>query len=251
MPEIELAYVQKDDRGEFMSDAVYTFWRGCQQLGIETVSFVQSEIDSIQLRRDTVVHGGVGMVRRAFERLGVDQPRLDGLPPKGLEAFYGRRMWATTMAEVRQRYETNEHIFIKPLNRQKAFSGHVTSGNVGDLVLTAGLDNNFEIMASEIIGFATEYRLMVHNATIVACRHYRGDFRIPLFFAVADAVVKAFKQAPVAYSLDMGVTPEGKTVVVEINDAFSLGSYGTGTNIYTKMVLDRWEEIVGLNQVRS
>ncbi len=243
---IDLAYVQREDHGEFLSDATYTFWRGCYLLGIETIAFRQPDIETIELRKETLVHGGIGMVRKAFGRLGVPQPHLHEVPPAELLPFYGRNMWATTMAEVRRHLEEDRHIFIKPLRRQKAFTGHVTSGSVGDLIKTAGFENTFEILASDVVNFVVEYRLFVHKGEIIGCRHYRGDFRKPLDFSVADAFVAAFKDPPVAYSLDLGVTADGATLVVEVNDAFSLGSYGLGPVPYARLVIDRWEEIVGL-----
>lgn len=242
---VERAYVQKEDHGEFLSDATYTFWRGCHLLGIETIPFQIKDIDTLPLTKETMIHGGVGAVRKILERMGVPQPHIDGMPPENLLKFYGRRMWSTTMSEIRRRYETNDHVFIKPLHRQKAFAGHVTSGLVGDLIKTAGFEDGFEILASEVVRFEVEYRLLIHKREIIGCRHYRGNFRKAIDFNVADAFMMEFNNQPVAYSLDIGVVGN-KTLVVEINDAFSLGTYGMAAVPYARMVIDRWEEIVGL-----
>lgn len=242
---IELAYIQKQsDHGEFLSEAGYTFWHGCQQLGIDTKPFFPEQIEELELRPETVVYGGIGMVRRALERLGAPQPRVDGMPPEECRAFYGRRIWATTMAEVREGYEDNRFFFIKPLKLHKAFVGHVTSGNLSDLAKTATLDNDFEVMASEVVTFRAEYRLFVHRKKVIGCRFYSGDFRVTPDFSVADHFLQRYQSQPVAYSLDLGVTDKGETLVVEINDSFSLGAYGLSSIPYTKMVTDRWEEMV-------
>jgi hypothetical protein len=50
----------------------------------------------------------------------------------------------------------------------------------------------------------------------------------------------------VAYSLDLGLAEDGRTLIVEINDCFSLGTYGFPALPYAQMVVDRWSEIVGL-----
>jgi len=244
-----------------MSQATATSWEGCQLLGIDTKSFTPAQIDDLPLTRETMVHGGVGMVRRALERLGVPQPKLDGMPPEALLPFFGRRVWATTMAEIRERLDREEWTFIKPLNQHKAFTGYVTGPSVSALARTAHFPDDFEICAQEIITFDVEYRLFVHDRrgfgkgiprwgeqkwSIIDCRYYRGDFRKSLDWSVVDACVAAFKDAPVAYSLDMGVTSEGRTCVVEVNDALSLGTYGIPPIPYTQMVVDRWEQVVGL-----
>jgi hypothetical protein len=242
---IKLAYIQKKD-GEFFSEAAYSFWKGCHELGIDTVGFEQADgIDGLDLTKETVVYGGIGHVRKAFTKLGVPQPTVGELPPPEVMGFYGRRIWATTMLEVRQGYEDNLFFFIKPLREHKAFSGHVTSASIATLALTARFPDNFEIVASEPVIFRAEYRLFVHNNKIRDSRFYRGDFRYSPHYTLADRFIATYKNPPVAYSLDLGVLLNGDTAVVEINDAFSLGHYGMPHTPYTQMVLDRWEEIVG------
>ena len=43
-----------------------------------------------------------------------------------------------------------------------------------------------------------------------------------------------------------GVTDDGKTLLVEVNDAWALGSYGTPPIPYTEMAINRWKQMVGL-----
>jgi hypothetical protein len=244
---IQRCFIQKH-KGEFFSEAAYCFWQGCQYLGYDTLFFEQEQgIDGLDLNRSTdMVYGGIGLVRKAFDKLGVKQPAIDGMPPESIREFYGRRVWATTMLEVREGYETGLHFFIKPLHAQKQFTGLVTSGRLSDLSKTAWLPDDFPIMASEVVSFESEYRLFVHERKIIGCKNYRGDFRKWIDFKVAEQVVAAYTDAPVAHSLDLGVTDEGRTLVVEINDAFSLGAYGLSSVPYTRMVIDRWEEIVSI-----
>lgn len=238
---IERAYVQKKD-GEFINDTAYIFWYGCQKLGIWTVPFTVEEIGSIELTPDTLVHGHIGPVRKAFTRLGVQQPSIDEGPPEELRPLFGRRMWRTTMAEVQRL--GSKRIFIKPFTQQKAFTGFVTSGEIRDLIRTAQFPDDFEILASEVVNFVVEYRLFIHHGLIVGCRHYLGDFTKLIDFDVALACVRAYESAPCAYSLDMGLTDDGRTLPVEVNDAFSLGAYGLPAITYAQLVIDRWEEIM-------
>jgi hypothetical protein len=242
---IDLAYIQKKN-GEFINETAFNFWHGCQMLGIQTIPFVAEEIEQLDLRKETLVHGYIGTVRRAFDRIRVAQPHLDEGPPEEILKFYGRNMWATTMKEVRERLAEDRHIFIKPLRKQKAFNGHVTSGAIRDLIQTAGFDDDFEILASEPVEFVTEYRLFVHHGLVSGCRVYRGDFTKMIDFSVVFEILKAFKKQPIGFSLDMGLTSDGRTLVVEVNDAFALGSYGQPSIPYAQMVIDRWCQIVGI-----
>ncbi len=243
---IDCAYIQKKG-GEFINETAFSFWQGCHLLGLETRPFEQEQLQHVQLTKECLVHGYVGTVRSALKALGVQEPHIDGLPPPALLPFYGRKCWATTMLEVRRGLET-ERIFIKPLNVQKAFNGHVTSGQISDLIQTAGFTDEFEVMASEVIDFVAEYRLFVGRGLIRGCRHYKGDFTEYPDFAVAYACVNAWTDAPVSYALDLGVTADGRTLVVEVNDFQSLGSYGLASIPYAEMVIDRWEQLVGIGE---
>lgn len=236
---IELAYIQKSIlTGEFTDDSGYQFWTGCQRLGIPTKSF--TNLAELPLTKSTLVHGGVQTVLKALARLGVADP---GVPsnPVSLKPWYGRRIWESTLGECKRNLRRN---FVKPSKAQKLFTGYVMHGDSRDLVELAEFDDDVEVLVSEPVKFESEYRLFVHRGTILGCRHYAGDFTKYPDFDVALACVEAFKKAPVAYSLDLGVTDDGRTLVVEVNDAYALGAYGFSPVQYAQMVVDRWAEIV-------
>jgi hypothetical protein len=45
--------------------------------------------------------------------------------------------------------------------------------------------------------------------------------------------------------MDWGVTRDERTLLVEVNDAYSLGSYGLDPLVYAPMLADRWFEMTG------
>lgn len=244
---IDVAYIQKKG-GEYVNETAYSFWYGCRQLGIETRPFEAEEVKTLPLTKETLVHGHIGPVKEALHRLGIPEPkpRVDGMPSEDILPYYGRKVWTSTMGEIRTRWSEDRHLFIKPLHVQKAFTGHVTSGQIKDLITTASFPDDFEVLCSEPVEFLVEYRCFVHNGTIVDCRRYRGDYRRVVDIDVTGrGVVRAYKNAPVAYSLDLGLADDDRTLVVEVNDAFALGAYGMPSVPYAAMVIDRWEEMVG------
>lgn len=244
---IDRVYIQKRN-GEFINDTAYAFWYGCYQLGIETHSFTKDEFKYLDLREDTLVHGYISVVREAFTRIGVKQPTLDEGPPDEIRPFYGRNMWTTTMKFVRERLGEGHRIFIKPLRQHKIFDGHVTSGAIRDLIRTAGIPDEVEVLASDPVEFISEYRLFIHNGMIMGARPYRGDFTQPIDFQVVYQILEAYKSQPVGFSLDMGLTKDGRTLPVEVNDAFALGCYGHPAVLYAQMVIDRWQQIVSVKE---
>lgn len=102
------------------------------------------------------------------------------------------------------------------------------------------------IWMSDVVEFVSEYRVLVHQGLVFACRHYKGDCTTFPDMSVVLEAIKCFKRAPVGYALDFGVTDDGRTLLVEVNDAWALGSYGTPPLPFTEMVINRWKEIVGL-----
>lgn len=237
---IELAYIQKKD-GEFINETAYTMWRGCQLRGIQTIPFTSEEINKLELSKNTLVHGWVPIVHRALSKLGVLDFVVPSVPSE-LHSFFGRKIWISTLGEIR--WNKPQNLFIKPLSQHKLFVGHVTRGELKDLIYTAGYEDDLDILVSEVVNFISEYRLFIHNGVIASCRHYLGDFTKNIDFDVAYKCIEAYASAPIGYALDMGVTDDGRTLPVEVNDAFSLGSYGMLPVPYSELIEDRWTQIV-------
>ena len=64
---------------------------------------------------------------------------------------------------------------------------------------------------------------------------------------VLDDIAKDFKSMPAGCSIDIGVTRDGRTVLIEINDGFALGCYGADCIQYAKLLSARWCELVGIH----
>ena len=50
---------------------------------------------------------------------------------------------------------------------------------------------------------------------------------------------------PAGRAIDLGVTSDGRTLLVEVNDGFALGSYGLDDVTYALLLSARWAELVG------
>jgi len=98
---------------------------------------------------------------------------------------------------------------------------------------------------SECVNFISEYRCFVLNKEMVGCKNYKGDFKIFPNASIMENAINDYINQPVAYSIDFGVTDKGETLLIEMNDAFGLGSYGLDKLIYCKILEARWDEILG------
>ena len=155
------------------------------------------------------------------------------------------------MGEVRAAVDAEDFapIHIKPLIHHKLFSGMVVRA-FRDLISTAGVPSELPVLAQEYVDFISEWRAAILRDRILKIGHYRGD---PLAFPDAQAVksaVPAFTDRPIAFAMDWGVTSSGQTLLVEVNDGFSLGNYGLSGSQYTALIEARWRQLMGLQDNR-
>ena len=152
-----------------------------------------------------------------------------------------------TMAEFRE--DTRCPIFVKPNGRAKEFiSGVLTSLSTKELLLNDVPDDE-ECFVSDIVDFVSEYRGYVIKGKLEGIKHYLGDFRVFPDMKIVDSAVKDYISAPAGYSIDFGVTSDGRTLLIECNDGWSLGNYGLESKLYCKLLTNRWLEIMKDSQL--
>ena len=217
---------------------------GFLTLGEEVKMFHEETFDDISLDEHDIVVGGVGFVRRGLKRLGLEMPKIDSIPESIME-YAGRAVWHSTMGELRRRVNTGEVIFAKPRpDRLKAFNGRLYS-SFKDLISTANVSDDEPVECSEPLEILSEQRCYVLYGDPIGLRHYAGD---PLALPLSDTIrkaVKSYTDGPMGYAMDFGVTADGRTVVIEVNDGYAIGAYGLHPVNYAKIIQARWSEMRG------
>ena len=216
----------------------------CRLLDIEPVLYQWTRDIQPHLARDTLVYAGVPFTVAALNLLGIPVPEVLDYP-SSLANYFGREITQSTMGALRQR-ASSVPVFVKPMKGTKLFNGFIYTGSIEDQIRLNTFDDDTPIWMSDVVTFVSEYRVLVHQGLVFACRHYKGDCSVFPDMDIALAATHEFTNAPVGYALDLGVTDMGKTLLVEVNDAWALGSYGTPPIPYTEMIINRWKEIVGL-----
>lgn len=232
------------------AQANYWFW----QRGYEVVGFEREELAAGLLDEDlrtrpeeSIVCGSVVVVQEALARAGRPTATCDDTP-ESLRQFLGREVAASTMGEVRSRANASPEdlsIHVKPRGRQKLFAGTVVR-QYRDFIPLAGVPDDEPVTVQEVVRLASEWRAYVLRGRIVGVVNYKGD---PLRFPEANFMrqaVEQFAAAPIGYGADWGVTDDGRTLLIEVNDGYALGNYGLRGSSYTALIECRWRELMGL-----
>lgn len=229
--------------GEFSSVNGYVAWDGLRLMGLECGFFEYEQLDGLSLDKETLVYGSVGAVHKALDKLGIPRPNLHPTPPE-LDPFYGRWIRESTLKEVRQ---ASEPVFVKPLRDHKVFTGYVRKNELDDVNRSAHLDDDFAVVTAEVVSMISEWRCFIHDAKCVAARPYAGlpTSPPPSIEVVHQCIELLAARAPIAYSIDLARLNDGRTVVVEINDAYALGCYGMPSIPYAQMIEARWRQMTG------
>ncbi|MBX2856868.1 MAG: ATP-grasp domain-containing protein [Rhodobacteraceae bacterium] len=210
--------------------------------GEEVRLFDIDDFDNLPLAQTDMVVGGIGVVRRAFKRLGLEAPVIDSVPQTMAE-LAGRKIWRCPIIDARHAVERGASLFIKPLPAQlKQFTGQPLR-QFSDLLPTSHLPDDTIVECAELTPFASEYRAFVMHGEIIGLRHYSGDYlTFPDTSFIREAVAK-YHDAPAGYALDVGVAEDGRTLLVEVNDGYAIGSYGLPPLRYAALIAARWEEL--------
>lgn len=139
---------------------------------------------------------------------------------------------------------------MKPVD-SKVFTGKVIS-SIKDLIGCGTYNDNLEVLCSEAVEFMREWRCFVYYDEIIDVRPYKGDWHYNYNPDVLDQIMNQFTQwdeRPMACSIDIGVTKDGRTLLIECNDAYSLGAYGLEDYKYAKLLSARWSQLLNREDV--
>lgn len=242
------AWIMVDERGVPVDANMFALLDGFRDLGEEVRFYRRNDWlkDLIPATPHDIAVGYVEVARHQFRRMGVPQP-ADLDYPAPLTAFLGRTVARSTVGAVRQR-NLGAHegaVFVKPV-RHKQFPGFVCRTQ-GDLLRFAAADGADQVWVSDLIDLRSEHRCYVHLHEVIDVRRYAGNFRAVPDWSVIDRMIAVTRDEPlpIACALDVGVTGDGRTVLIEANDGFAMGNYGLSARRYAELLRDRWNQVVG------
>lgn len=232
--------------GEWFDDFIYITKYELENRGYEIIAVNGIDVElsfakhHINPKTDVCI-GSVELTRKFFELCGVETPTYLGYPNE-LKPFLGREIVETTFGELKNDFP----YFVKPASCVKLFTGDTVTKpeHLQYLTLYGQCIDSTKIFKSEIVDFVSEYRVFVSNGEIRGIKHYRGDFEKFIDVSVVHQMVDIYKNCPSAFTLDVGLTSDERTLLVEVNDMWAIGSYGLDPKIYTLLCLRRMKEIL-------
>jgi hypothetical protein len=244
---------------------IYDLQMGFEARGFEIIpvnidlkKFTNFKVENSSLsefKKEDILCSGFPLYRKVAEYVGLPQPCFESYP-EILKKFLDRSISETTLGQLyRDLTEEFKPFFVKPKNEVKLFTGIVAKERMDLLKIPTTIPDSTELYVSEIVDFVSEHRVYVnqHNVYvengILDCKSYNGN---PLIFPdpeKVEEIVKIYNLSggPKCYGIDFGVVRKGnklKTILVEVNGALQLGSYGLNPYIYSQMVEDAWIDML-------
>lgn len=214
--------------------------QGFYDRGVHTSPFYGfGDIETLSdLGPDVGLVGFVNDVHQALTKINRPIPQTIDYPPV-LQDWLHRSITKVHLSDLLAR---NNKIFVKPVS-EKLFTGFVWPTYIQRV---CGLPEDTELLVSEVVEFKSEYRTFVLDGKILDCRRYKGDWSLALdkdLTLAAVEVMSSWEGCPKAYCLDLGVTNTSNCCLVEVNDAYSFGTYGLNDCLYAQMLEARWDEL--------
>jgi hypothetical protein len=203
---------------------------GFVQMGYEIV-YYDKEIPKID--EYSVFVGFISDILKMVKINKFDNLKQIDYPYQLLE-FMQRDVVKITIKDLPETYP----YFIKPTSI-KSFSGRVVR-EYKDLI---GVLDTELYFTETVLDIVSEYRCFVLNGEIIGVKHYKGSPYFSLNENVVLDMVKKFTECPNAYSLDLGITNENKTVLIECNNGYSTGNYGLSDILYAKFLKQSYIDI--------
>lgn len=230
----------------FVSDFAYSAYEGFSHLSYPIKLF--DDVDSIPLRfndegRLPLVVGCIESVERFFTRIGVTIPEPMHVPHE-LMKYAQRVIKYMTLGEFKKNKDIKTPIFIKSKKLKLFPSGVINSMSYKNDLMFPHPDDT-QVIVSEVIDIVSEYRCFIRKGKLVGIKNYSGDFKVFPDISYIESMISDYKNSPIAYTMDIGIISSGEVVLVECNDAWSVGTYGLDGETTARFFIDRWIQLTG------
>ena len=225
---------------------------GFRELGAEIVPYHEIKDIYDRVCEEDIVLDYIDQCNSIFHKFGIE-PKIPDYPAS-LQDFMGRKVWKDTINSIsNDETKWSAGYFVKSV-RSKAFTGKIIK-SIGDLVGCGSCYEDYEVIVSEPIDILAEWRCFILYDELIDVRPYgsiaQNNYDGYLYHydsSVLKGMMKAFvnwRERPQACSMDICYTRDKRTLLVEMNDAYSLGCYGLPSILYARLISARWSQLFG------
>ena len=201
-------------------------------------------------RRDVLPHLPLSGTHAALGKklpLSIDYPVFPGS-----KDYLGREvrvMHANYAADIFKR------VFVKPAFIPEAFTGRIMVPS-SDMF---NISDSTQVWVCDLVDFRVEYRAFILGDMVLGQARYWVDDkgkadkkhrydptvadRFAKDYAAATKIGAATPPAPAAFLADFGLTADGRTLLIAVNDAHSFGLYGVDPRVALAVSATRWKEM--------
>ena len=182
--------------------------------------------------------GSVDFVETALRLLGGSHISPISLAEYVPEKYLRRRL--SIVSDVSAVRETAKQwgasrVFLKSASRLKCDFSDIYS-------VTAPMPQTDDrLLVSEVLNIRSEWRAFVFGSRLVDLRFYAGDFWSLPDKESAREIIEGIGRGLAAYTLDLALTEDGHTVVIEIHPFIACGLYGAEVPIEMYSAAWYWE----------
>jgi hypothetical protein len=219
------AYIKQTTESSLFEQARIGFIK----MGYECIYYKSIPKD---LTEEDVVVGYIGDIQKAFKNLEIPIPDTIDYPEE-LESFFARKIKKIEYKDIPQQYP----YFIKPITH-KTFTGKVIR-EFRDLI---GIPETELYYTEDILDIQSEYRVYIQDKEILGIKHYKGNPYISPKEKTIKEMISKYTSQPNTYTLDVGVTKDRKTILIEANQGYSVGNYGLSEIQYAKFLREGYRQ---------
>lgn len=227
---------------------------GFIELGAEIIAYESLDEIYDEVTREDIVLDYIDQCNTIFKKFG-KTPHVPDYPDC-MKEFLGREIWTDTIDSISaDESKWSAGWFIKPV-KDKAFTGKVIS-SIKDLIGCGNYNENYEVLCCEPLDIKAEWRGFILYDELIDLRPYglnlhkttssKPNWSYHYDTDIVNQMMERFKtwkDRPVACSMDICVTGDGRTLLVEFNDCYALGAYGFSPIYYAKLISARWAQIL-------
>jgi hypothetical protein len=214
-------------------------------LGYDVIGFNETDVLSGKMdyrAKNNMFVGSIDGMTALFKNMGKYPEPID-FPESIVESgLLNRNIFTMKLDSFIEMFkQTKKPMFVKPV-QTKLFDGILISDET-HLNYLRDFDNPL-VLVCDKIDIVSEFRAYVHNGKLVYCCNYSGDFKLSPNYNYIDMLIKNYKDAPVAYTIDVAILNDRSMTAIEFNDFWSIGAYGLYSIDYARMLEDRYFEII-------